>query len=46
MNIDFRDIAYAKWREYFPQAEMPVAVFYSDELCGAEYAPAPSDQLI
>ena len=41
MNIDFRDTAVAKWREYFPQAEMPVAVFYSDELCGAEYAPAP-----
>ncbi|MBQ9723561.1 MAG: DUF169 domain-containing protein [Bacteroidales bacterium] len=41
MNIDFRDTAVAKWREYFPQAEMPVAVFYSDELCGAEYATAP-----
>lgn len=41
MNIDFRDTAVAKWREYFPQAEMPIAVFYSDELCGAEYVPAP-----
>lgn len=41
MNIDFRDTAVAKWREYFPQAEMPIAVNYSDELCGAEYAPAP-----
>ena len=30
MNIDFRDAAVAKWHEYFPQAEMPVAVFYSD----------------
>lgn len=36
MILDFRDTAVAKWHEYFPQAEMPVAVCYSDELCGAE----------
>lgn len=41
MGLTFKENAVAKWREYFTQAEMPVAVFYSDELCGAEYAPAP-----
>lgn len=40
-TISFFNTALNKWQKYFPQAELPVAVFYSDELCGAEYAPTP-----
>lgn len=40
MNSFFQT-ALKKWQQYFPQAEAPVAVFYSDELGDAEYAPAP-----
>lgn len=31
------------WQRYFPQAELPVAVFYSDTLHGAEYPKKPAD---
>lgn len=40
-ETSFFQTALEKWQQYFPQAELPVGVFYSDELCGAEYAPAP-----
>ncbi|MBQ8652982.1 MAG: DUF169 domain-containing protein [Alistipes sp.] len=41
MDLQFRDVAIAQWQHYFPQTEMPIAVFYADDLCGAEYAPIP-----
>lgn len=41
MNQDFLYNAISKWQQYFPQTEMPIGVFYSDELCGAKYAPTP-----
>lgn len=31
------------WERYFPNAELPVAVFYSDTLQGAEYPKKPAD---
>lgn len=41
MQNDFKQLATQKWQHYFPQTELPVAVFYADELGGATYAPAP-----
>ena len=32
-----------KWQTYFPEQEMPIAVFYSDHLHGAEYVKKPAD---
>ncbi len=40
MNPFFQTVL-EKWQQYFPQAELPVAVFYSNELSDAEYVPAP-----
>ena len=38
-----KQIIIDKWNKYFPGQEMPVAVFYSDELHGAEYVKKPAD---
>lgn len=32
-----------KWQRYFPEQEMPIAVFYSDDLHGAEYVKKPAE---
>ena len=37
-----KDIIF-KWQTYFPGQEMPVAVFYSGDLNGAEYVKKPAD---
>ncbi len=42
MNRAFQQAAIEKWQHYLPQTEMPIAVFYADDLCGADYAPVPS----
>lgn len=41
MNRSFQQVAVEQWQRHFPQAALPIAVFYADDLCGAEYAPAP-----
>jgi len=41
MDTSLKQTMVDKWNQYFPQTEMPIAVFYSDHQCGATYAPAP-----
>ena len=38
MDTSLKQTMVDKWNQYFPQSEMPIAVFYSDHLCGATYA--------
>lgn len=33
----------SKWQSYFPDQELPIAVFYADALHGAEYVKKPAD---
>ena len=33
----------SKWQAYFPEQEMPIAVFYADTLHGAEYVNKPAE---
>ena len=33
----------SKWQVYFPEQEMPVAVFYAETLHGAEYVKKPAE---
>ena len=41
MKREFIDQLNRKWKHYFPMAEMPVGVFYSDDLHGARYVKRP-----
>lgn len=43
MNITVKDRVLDLWNRYFPNAELPIAVFYSDSLHGADYPKKPSD---
>lgn len=42
MEMTFKQQLMEKWEKYFPATALPVGVFYSDELCGAEYAKKPA----
>lgn len=41
MYMNYRQKLIEKWETYFPGTSLPVGVFYSDELCGAEYLRKP-----
>lgn len=41
MKLSLTQEIQEKWQRYFPEQPLPVAVFYSDELHGADYAPKP-----
>ena len=43
MDITLKDRVSDLWKRYFPNAELPIAVFYSDTLHGAEYPKKPAD---
>ncbi|MCC8117186.1 MAG: DUF169 domain-containing protein [Bacteroidales bacterium] len=43
MDMNFKQQALEGWQKYFPTTEKPIGVFYSDELCGAEYPAKPAD---
>lgn len=43
MNLSIKERVLDLWKRYFPNAELPVAVFYSDTLHGAEYPKKPAD---
>ena len=43
MDLQLKQEIIGKWRNYFPQQEMPIAVFYADDLHGAEYASKPPE---
>lgn len=46
MEENFKQQVLEKWNRYFPTTSLPVGVFYSDGLHGAEYArkPAPNSR--
>ncbi len=41
MNLKIKEHFMTAWTEYFPGCELPIACFYSDELNGVEFPPAP-----
>ena len=41
MDINVKFDFIEKWNKYFPESEMPIACFYSDELHEADFPPAP-----
>lgn len=43
MDLTIKNRVLDLWKRYFPKAELPVAVFYSDTLHGAEYPQKPTD---
>lgn len=43
MDIAIKDQVLELWERYFPNAELPIAVFYSDTLHGAEYREKPAE---
>lgn len=43
MDIKLKNEIIEKWQVYFPDQEMPIAVFYADDLHGAEYVKKPAD---
>ena len=43
MDTGLKDRIFEKWKKYFPNAELPVAVFYADELHGAEHPDRPQE---
>jgi uncharacterized protein (DUF169 family) len=44
MTIEFRQQFISRWNQYFPGADLPIALFYSDELHGVEEARKYSGQ--
>ena len=42
MELAFINLVSAKWAEYFPGRELPIAVFYSDTLQSAAYPEKPA----
>ncbi len=43
MEATIKDLVLEKWNHYFPGTNLPIGVFYSDELNGAEYVKKPAD---
>ena len=43
MDIKLRNEIGRRWNEYFPGVELPIGVFYANELCGAEYPLKPKE---
>lgn len=43
MDLSIKERVLDLWKRYFPNAERPIAVFYSDTLHGAEYPKKPAD---
>lgn len=43
MDIRLKEQAIGCWEKYFPTTSLPIAAFYSDELCGAEYVRKPRE---
>lgn len=43
MDIKIKNQVLDLWERYFPNAELPVAVFYSDTLHGAEFPKKPAE---
>lgn len=43
MTTEIKERVKELWDKYFPNAEQPIAVFYSDALHGAEYPTKPAD---
>lgn len=43
MDIQLKQDIISKWQTFFPEQEMPIAVFYADELHGAEYVKKPAE---
>lgn len=43
MDLTFKKQVLDLWEHYFPNAELPIAVFYADSLHGAEYPKKPAD---
>lgn len=43
MDLTVKNRVMDLWERYFPNAELPIAVFYSDALHGAEYPKKPTD---
>ena len=43
MKQQLRQDIISKWQEYFPEQEMPIAVFYADTVHGAEYVKKPAE---
>jgi hypothetical protein len=41
MDLTIKKSFTEKWKKYFYQIEFPIACFYSDDLCGAEFPDAP-----
>jgi hypothetical protein len=41
MDLTIKNIFTAKWAKYFKRSELPIACFYSDDLCGAEFPDTP-----
>lgn len=42
MDRKFKQQVLEKWNKYFPTTSLPIGVFYSDDLHGAEYAQKPA----
>lgn len=43
MDLKLKNEIIEKWQTYFPEQEMPIAVFYADSLHGVEYVKKPAD---
>lgn len=43
MDLQFKEKALKCWEKYFPTTELPIAAFYSDDLCDAEYQNRPPE---
>jgi uncharacterized protein (DUF169 family) len=41
MKQELKILYLEKWKNYFPDTELPIGVFYSNSLCGAEYVKKP-----
>ncbi len=41
MNIEIKERFMAAWQEHFPESELPIACFYSDELHGVKFPDHP-----
>lgn len=37
MDLTIKNSFTAKWAKYFKRSELPIACFYSDDLCGADF---------